>query len=132
MFVQNVHSAHRYNKTRVQLITAVYACINYSRATEELKYPSSRRTPTKYPMSTMDKKYWCSCNSSQHLWYQHVTSEQFRISRLLYSHDLTLSRPLSINFCSDRLTPSLSRSTSRTVSPDRVLNFFLKYEQRTC
>ena len=39
---------------------------------------------------------------------------------------LTLSRSFSFSLASARLTPSSSRSTSRTVSPDRVLNFFLQ------
>lgn len=39
---------------------------------------------------------------------------------------LTLSLPFSTSFCSALLIPSSNRSTRRTVSPDRVLNFFLQ------
>ena len=38
----------------------------------------------------------------------------------------TLSLSLSLSFCSLLFSPSFKRSTSLTVSPDRVLNFFLK------
>ena len=40
------------------------------------------------------------------------------------SVDKTLSLSFSTNFSPDLLRPSSSRSTKRTVSPDRVLNFF--------
>ena len=42
----------------------------------------------------------------------------------------TLSLSFSFNFCSARARPSSNRSASRTVSPDLVLNFFLKRENR--
>lgn len=52
---------------------------------------------------------------------------------LVFSHmfdswpwPLTLSLPFSTSFCSALLIPSSNRSTRRTVSPDRVLNFFLQ------
>ena len=38
----------------------------------------------------------------------------------------TLSLPLSISFSPDLFSPSSSSTTRRTVSPERVLNFFLK------
>ena len=56
------------------------------------------------------------------------------MNRVRKSHNIyrlwrtpTLSRPFSISFCSDRRIPSLRRSTRRTVSPERVLNFFLRH-----
>lgn len=39
---------------------------------------------------------------------------------------ITLSLSFSFNLSMDRFRPSSRRSTRRTVSPDRVLNFFLK------
>lgn len=38
---------------------------------------------------------------------------------------LTLSRPFSFSLSMDLFSPSSSRSMSLTVSPERVLNFFL-------
>lgn len=38
---------------------------------------------------------------------------------------LTLSRPFSFSLSMDLFSPSSSRSISLTVSPERVLNFFL-------
>lgn len=42
---------------------------------------------------------------------------------------LTLSRPFSMSLSMDLFSPSSSRSISLTVSPDRVLNFFLVEKQ---
>jgi len=42
---------------------------------------------------------------------------------------ITLSRPFSMSFCSALLMPSSISSTSLTVSPERVLNFFLKVKK---
>jgi len=60
----------------------------------------------------------------------HYITDTFLIIKALWADcDITqhtLSRPFSISFCSQRRIPSFSRSTSRTVSPERVLNFFLQ------